>query len=156
MNDTPEHGWEGVAESPTLRGLDEASDRAVLPARPLVLMVDDNADSRELYAEWLQELGCRVLVAHNGLEGLRLARTCVPDLAVVDVCMPVMDGCEMTTHLRSHPRTRAIPVIAVTAFGNAWHEMALAHGCDVVLAKPTMLPDFEELVTRLVHVDRRG
>jgi CheY-like chemotaxis protein len=144
-----ESGWEWVAEEPTLPGAEGTKGVAPLASRPLVLVVDDNAHSRDLYAEWLHELGCRVLAAHDGLEGLRLARTCLPDLVVVDVCMPVMDGCEMTYHLRRQDQTRRIPILAVTAFGSAWHDMARAYGCDAILGKPTMPNDFEAAVVQL-------
>ena len=147
--------WYNVYEEPTLR---EPSEHIpVLGGRkPLVLVVDDNRDNRDFYVEYLLFLGCRVLAASNGLEGLKVARSSLPNLIVVDVSMPVMDGCEMAQHIRAGESTRDIPMLAVTCFGPAWHEAAKASGCAVVVGKPTILGEFESAVLSLLAQSPRG
>jgi CheY-like chemotaxis protein len=147
-----DEGWEGVHEQPTLPCLaspDASHDESAVERtrRALVLIVDDNRDSRDLYAEYLMSaMGCRVLTAEDGVQGLRLARTCLPDVILLDISMPVMDGCEMAQHLRAGERASATPIIAMTSFGGAWHEAARASGCTRVLSKPTCLPELEAAV----------
>jgi CheY-like chemotaxis protein len=144
--------WVGVHEETTLppHG-DPGCDPRPHRVHPLVLVVDDNRDSRDVYSEWLAMKGCRVLAAEDGLQGLRLARHYLPDLIVSDISMPVMDGCEMAQHLRRHEATRGIPIVAVTGFGRCWRRAAREAGCDAVLEKPTMLPEFEALVDVLTE-----
>ena len=146
--------WLGVREEPTLPSLEDRVGRGSSP--PLALVVEDNRDSRDLYVEWLTSLGCRVLAAENGLEGLRLARVCHPDFIVSDISMPVMDGCEMARRVRLHAATCKIPIIAVTGFGHGWHDAAREAGCDVVLDKPTQPDEFEAAVQALAGVRGPG
>jgi two-component system cell cycle response regulator DivK len=143
-----EAGWFRVHEQPTLPTIDEVHEAARRSER-VVLVVDDNCDNRDLYVELLCQLGFRVLAAHDGVVGLRLAFVTRPDLIVSDISMPNMDGCEMVQRLRMDDRTRNIPVIGVTGFGPAWHEAALASGCDLVLDKPTAPEDFEAAVVAI-------
>jgi CheY-like chemotaxis protein len=146
-----DESWLGVHEEPTLLQRERATvDACRAEAPPLVLVVDDNRDNRDFYVDYLQFMRCRVLAAENGLEGLRIARACRPDLIVMDVSMPVMDGCEMAQRIRADVRTRAIPIVAVTCFGPAWQEAARTCGCEIVLEKPTALSDLESAIGRLL------
>ncbi|MEX2374549.1 MAG: response regulator [Dehalococcoidia bacterium] len=80
-----------------------------------ILIVEDNYDNRAIYAVALQSAGYRVLEALNGAEGVRLADGCLPDLIIMDLSMPVMDGWEAISELKENPRTADIPVLALSA-----------------------------------------
>jgi DNA-binding response OmpR family regulator len=83
--------------------------------RPVILVADDDADILSLVAFRLERAGYDILPAHDGEEALRLAVERAPDLAVLDVMMPKLDGYEVTARLRSHEATRRMPVILLTA-----------------------------------------
>ena len=110
-------------------------------APPLVLVVDDFQDNREMYAEFLVFSGFRVIQASNGKEALDQAFANRPDVIIMDLSLPVMDGWEATRRLKADRRTRAIPVVALTGHAMAGHSKgALEAGCDSFVAKPC-LPD---------------
>jgi two-component system, cell cycle response regulator DivK len=108
---------------------------------PLVLVVDDFQDNREMYAEYLLYSGFRVIEAKNGQEAIDQAFSNKPDVIIMDLSLPVMDGWEATRQLKADDRTKTIPVIALT--GHALHghsKGAFDAGCDSFVAKPC-LPD---------------
>ena len=110
-------------------------------APPLVLVVDDFQDNREMYAEFLVFSGFRVIQASNGKEALDQAFANRPDVIIMDLSLPVIDGWEATRRLKADRRTRAIPVVALTGHAMAGHAKgALEAGCDSFVAKPC-LPD---------------
>lgn len=114
---------------------------------PLVLVVDDYQDAREMYAEYLEFSGFRVAEARNGLEALERAFELLPDVILMDLSLPVMDGWEATRRLKGDERTRDIPVVALTGHALAGHsEGARQAGCDAFVTKPC-LP--EALVTEV-------
>lgn len=80
-----------------------------------ILIVEDNPEEREIVSTYLEFVGERVVEAPNGAEGLRLAREHHPDLILLDLTMPVMDGWEMVRRLQQDPELKPIPVLAVTA-----------------------------------------
>lgn len=80
-----------------------------------VLIVEDNYDNRAIYTEMFRAAGFRVLEAHNGAEGVEQARESLPDLILMDLSMPVLDGWGAMKRLRADPRTARIPVIALSA-----------------------------------------
>jgi len=106
---------------------------------PLVLIVDDNADLRELYATFFTSEGLRVDTAGDGVIGLARARATLPDVIVADLSMPHLDGWEMTRRLKADPYTAHIAVVACTgrAYGGS-AERALEAGCDAYVAKPCL------------------
>lgn len=107
----------------------------MIPAR--ILLVEDDADTRVLYATALHHAGYDVLIAGTGTAGLAQARTTKPDLILMDMLLPIMDGWEVTSALKSDPETADIPIIALTAYGFVSdEEKALAIGCNSYLAKP--------------------
>jgi len=109
--------------------------------KPLVLVVDDFADNREMYSEYLSFSGYDVIEARNGKEALDAANERLPDIIVMDLSLPVMDGWEATRQLKADDRTRRIPVVALTGHALAGHSKgAKDAGCDSFLAKPC-LPD---------------
>jgi CheY-like chemotaxis protein len=144
--------WVGVHEQPTLTGINVDGIRVDPRRAPLALVVDDNRDSRDLCAIRLTVMGCRVLTAENGLEGWRLARRSHPDLVILDISMPVMDGCELAQHIRADDLLAKVPLIAITAFGSAWQDAARACGFTSVLTKPIESPDFERVVRAALAV----
>jgi CheY-like chemotaxis protein len=109
--------------------------------KPLVLVVDDFADNREMYSEYLSFSGYDVIEARNGKEAVDAAQQRQPDIIIMDLSLPVMDGWEATRRLKADDRTRRIPVVALTGHALAGHSKgAKEAGCDSFLAKPC-LPD---------------
>jgi two-component system, cell cycle response regulator DivK len=109
--------------------------------QPLVLVVDDFQDNREMYAEFLAYQGFRVIQAANGVEALDQAFTNKPDIIIMDLSLPVMDGWEATRRLKADQRTHEIPVVALTGHAMQGHSKgAIEAGCDSFVAKPC-LPD---------------
>jgi CheY-like chemotaxis protein len=112
-----------------------------MTGEPLVLVVDDFQDNREMYAEYLAFSGFRVIQAANGKEALDQAFANRPDIIIMDLSLPVMDGWEATRRLKADQRTNAIPVVALTGHAMQGHSKgAIEAGCDSFVAKPC-LPD---------------
>ena len=108
---------------------------------PLVLVVEDYQDAREMYAAYLQFSGYRVAEATNGLEAIEQATELLPDIILMDLALPKMDGWEATRRLKLDDRTRHIPIVALTGHALAGHaEGARQAGCDSFVTKPC-LPD---------------
>ena len=102
-----------------------------------VLLVEDNEDNRIVYSTILQHFGYTVSEALNGEEGIAKAREEQPDLILMDISIPIIDGWEATQVLKRDPATRDIPIIALTAHALASdRDKALEVGCDSYLAKP--------------------
>ena len=124
-------------------------DNGQLPAlsQPLILAVDDDEDNLVLLTEVLEAMKCSVISATHGQTALKLAQNCQPDLILLDVMLPDVNGLEVVHHLRQNPQTMTIPVIAVTAMARAEdRERVLLAGCDNYISKPYMLDDLEVLV----------
>lgn len=116
---------------------------------PLVLVVDDVAHGREIFAEYLEFRGFRVATAADGLEALDKAFELLPDIILMDLSLPQLDGWEATRRLKGDDRTRTIPIIALTAHALASaHDKAMAAGCDSVVTKPCIPRDLEAEVRR--------
>jgi CheY-like chemotaxis protein len=112
-------------------------------ARPVtkILLVEDNELNRDMLSRRLQRRGYAVVSAVDGAEGVSLAEREAPDLILLDMSLPVLDGWQAATRLKSLPATRLIPVIALTAHAMASdREQALAAGCDDFDTKPVELP----------------
>ena len=106
---------------------------------PLVLVVYDFPDNRDMYMQYLEFSGLRVAEAENGHEALQQANALLPDLIVMDLSLPGLDGWEATRRLKADPRTQAIPVIALTGHALAGHSKgAIEAGCDAVITKPCL------------------
>lgn len=114
---------------------------AVVRERPLVLVVEDYQDAREMYAAYLQFSGFDVAEAGNGVEAIEMAQSLLPDIVLMDLALPRMDGWEATRRLKNDERTRHIPIVALTGHALAGHaEGARDAGCDAFVTKPC-LPD---------------
>ena len=120
--------------------------------RPLVLVADDDVDILTLVSFRLERAGCEVIQARNGDDALELALARIPDLAVLDVTMPGLDGYAVTRKLRGGEVTRAMPIILLTARALA-EDVALGieAGADDYVKKPFDARDLRERVERLLQ-----
>jgi CheY-like chemotaxis protein len=110
--------------------------------RPRVLLVDDYPDAREMYSEYLQFSGFDVAEATNGVEALERAVEAAPDIILMDLSLPLMDGWEATRRLKADSRTADIPVVALTGHALAGiSEGARKAGCDAFITKPCLPED---------------
>jgi len=114
----------------------------LMQANPLrILLVEDNEMNRDMLSRRLERKGYTVVIALDGAEGLQKARTDAPDLILMDMSLPVVDGWEATRQLKADEVTRAIPIIALTAHAMATDEQkAREAGCDDFDTKPIELP----------------
>src|SRR3972149_2243451 len=105
-----------------------------------ILLVEDSEMNRDMLARRLAKRGYEVVIAVDGAQGVTLAQTEAPDLILMDMTLPVLDGSEATRQLKAAPATRSIPVIALTAHAMAGdREKALEAGCDDYDPKPIEL-----------------
>jgi PAS domain S-box-containing protein len=108
-----------------------------LTVSPLILLADDNEANRQTLEDYLSNKGYRMLLAYNGREALEMVKAHQPDLILMDIQMPEMDGLEATSLIRSDPAIAHIPIIALTALALPGDvDQCLAAGCDEYLAKP--------------------
>jgi two-component system, cell cycle response regulator DivK len=107
---------------------------------PKILLVEDNELNRDMLSRRLTRRGYEVIVAEDGAAGLAAARCQQPDLILMDMSLPVLDGWEATRQLKADEATRSIPVVALTAHAMAGdEEKALSAGCDAYETKPVEL-----------------
>ena len=107
------------------------------PSGHRLLLVEDNEDNRTIYSTLLRHLGYEVIEAQNGVQAIELARSERPDLILMDISIPEMDGWEATRILRGDPVTKAIPIVALTAHAlEDDRERAAEVGFSSYLAKP--------------------
>ena len=119
--------------------------------QPLVLVVEDYQDAREMYAAYLQFAGYEVAEAADGVEAIDKTRELLPDIVLMDLALPRMDGWEATRRLKSDPRTKHIPVVALTGHALAGHaEGAREAGCDAFVTKPCLPDALVEEIKRLL------
>jgi len=120
-----------------------------------ILLVEDNEMNRDMLSRRLERKGYQIVLALDGAEGLQMARTSSPDLILMDMSLPVIDGWEATRQLKADEATRQIPVIALTAHAMATdEEKARAAGCDDFDTKPIELPRLLGKIEALLQ--RRG
>jgi len=106
-----------------------------------ILLVEDNEMNRDMLSRRLARKGHEVLIAVDGAEGVQMARSKVPDLILMDMSLPVLDGWQATREIKATPETHTIPVIALTAHAMAGdREKCLAAGCDDYDTKPVEFP----------------
>lgn len=117
----------------------------------LMLVVDDNVDNIALLSLDLQQEGYRVVTASNGEEAIKVASLMRPDLILMDIGMPLLDGLGATTKIREDESLRSTPIIAVTAFTTAgFRRAAYDVGFDGYLTKPINFDQLHELIHRLL------
>jgi two-component system cell cycle response regulator DivK len=120
---------------------------------PKILLVEDNEMNRDMLSRRLQRNGYEVVLALDGESGVAMAQTQVPDLVLMDMSLPVLDGWEATRRLKSDSATRRIPVIALTAHAmSSDRDKALEAGCDDYDTKPIELPRLLGKIEALLKV----
>ena len=119
--------------------------------RPSILIVDDVEDNRRVYATFLRARAFDVTVAADGRQALAKARALLPDLVVMDLAIPGIDGWEVTRRLKRDRRTRRIPVIALTGYVLAGaREAAQQAGCSAFLTKPCLPDDLIRAIQQIL------
>lgn len=120
-----------------------------------ILLVEDNELNRDMLSRRLLRKGYEVLVAHDGAMGVEMTGMERPDLVLMDMSLPVLDGWEAAQRLKTNPETHSIPVIALTAHAmREDKERALAAGCDDYDTKPVEMPRLLEKMERLLQKRR--
>ena len=145
--------WEpALVSDAELRLKSTGKFRAIRPDvkdRPLILIIEDARDANLMMSDYLENAGYRVLTAPDGVTGIDLAKQSHPSLILMDIQMPVMDGLEATRRLRSDPRFRSIPIIALTALAMPGdRERCLAAGATDYIMKPVSLKNLSQLIDR--------
>ena len=102
---------------------------------PTVLVIDDDMDARRMYSEYLRANGCTAFTAADGRSGIDKTNDLCPDVVVLDLAMPRVDGWTVLKHLRESSWTENIPIVVVTAVGES-RDSAFQAGCDAYLTKP--------------------
>jgi CheY-like chemotaxis protein len=122
---------------------------------PMVLIVDDVQDNRTIYVLFLKHSGFRIAEAENGEEALGKASALLPDVIVMDLSLPVMDGWEATRRLKRDARTKKIPVIALTGHALPEHARAAREaGCDLVITKPCLPDQLMDAIRRILDAPK--
>ena len=117
-----------------------------------VLVVDDFDDTRQLMRLWFEKMGYRVIEAENGKEAVRVARQESPDLIIMDIEMPELDGLKATRLIREEEKLRGLPIIAVSAYGvEQFRAKALAAGCSEYVSTPFEPDELKKLIDGLLH-----
>ena len=116
-----------------------------------VLLVEDTEDNRFMMRRLLEMSGHCVSEAINGVEAVQMAKSEAPQLILMDLSLPIIDGLEATRQIRRIPKFKKVPIVAVSAHDTAdFHAEALAAGCDAYITKPIDYGELEALITSLV------
>ena len=117
-----------------------------------ILVVDDFDDTRLLLRTWLERRGFRVIEAENGIQAINQAETELPDLIIMDMQMPQLDGLSATRRIRTLESMNSVPIVAVSAYGaDQFREQALAAGCNEYVSTPFEPATLEGIIRNLVH-----
>ena len=121
---------------------------------PKILLVEDNEMNRDMLSRRLERRGYQVVIAVDGEQGVAMARSEAPDLILMDMSLPVLDGWEAARRLKAAPETQAIPVIALTAHAMVGdREKAIEAGCDDYDTKPV---EFQRLLEKIEAILGKG
>jgi CheY-like chemotaxis protein len=122
------------------------------PHRKKILIVDDTEDIRDVLSLLFRLRGCEPIVAQDGRQAVEQATRCSPDLILMDMCMPVMDGYQATRCIHDVPCLKGVPVIAMSAhWQKDWSLKAMAAGCVECVPKPVELKALDQIIRRYVH-----
>jgi CheY-like chemotaxis protein len=133
----------------------QESRPAMPPDRPLVLLVDNHADNREMYAEYLQIRGFRVIPCSNSQESIEVARRALPDIILLELRMTGMNGIQVLRELRKEPALASVPVVALTASVMTRERAAAdAAGFTELLPKPLFPEDLAAAIIRIIAASR--
>lgn len=126
--------------------------RQSLEKKPCILAVEDDEDNLLLINYLVESLDCKLITAINGAEGLVLAQQHLPNLILLNMVMPEMNGITMIHHLKKNHFTSHIPVIAVTGLALTEEQKYIFEaGCDAYLSKPYMLTELEEMIHHYLY-----
>jgi CheY-like chemotaxis protein len=126
-------------------------------AMPKILLVEDNEMNRDMLSRRLKRKGYHVVLAVDGQSGVELAQAEAPDLILMDMSLPILDGWEASRKLKADPRTHRMPIIALTAHVMAGdRERAIEAGCDDYDTKPIELPRLLGKIEALLQPSRIG
>jgi len=118
-----------------------------------IMVVEDYEDTRLLLKQWLEGLGYDVLEASNGQEAVDIADREQPDLILMDLDLPILDGIAATQKIRQMPELDRVPIVAVTAYPMSYsHVKAFAKGCDEYMRKPIDISELERVVSHYLAV----
>ena len=120
---------------------------------PVILIVDDHEDNRDVLGTFLSSRGFKVMEACNGLEAIMAAARDRPDLIIMDLAMPVMDGFSAMRLMRELPRSLNVPVIACTGYGAAHQPKAMQDGFNEFITKPIDFNKLESAINRLLKLE---
>jgi two-component system cell cycle response regulator DivK len=121
---------------------------------PKILLVEDNEMNRDMLSRRLERRGYRVAIALDGEQGVAMAGSEAPDLVLMDMSLPVLDGWEAARRLKAVPETRAIPIIALTSHAMVGdREKAIEAGCDDYDTKPV---EFQRLLEKIETILTKG
>ena len=135
--------------APGMVGADHEFRMAI--AGPVVLVADDSADARDLYKEYLETCGFRVVTAEDGVAAVDTAKQEWPAAIIMDLAMPRMDGWEAIRRLRADPLTADIPIVAVSAYAFGREPVAAREaGADLCLSKPCLPPQVVRVVRAMI------
>ena len=124
---------------------------------PLVLIVEDHADTREMLRILLNMIGCRVIEAEDGEQAMSVAEKGHPDLILLDVKMPLLDGLTVARLIRSHAVLNQVPIVLMTGMDTPqFHREALSAGCNDYLIKPIDFDRLQELIKLLARSTPRS
>jgi len=122
---------------------------------PKILLVEDNELNRDMLSRRLERRGFQVLIAVDGAQGVAMAQSEAPDLVLMDMSLPVVDGWEATRRLKAAPETRSVPIIALTSHAMVGdRDKAIEAGCDDYDTKPIELPRLLEKINRLIAKEK--
>ena len=122
------------------------------PDRATILVVDDFDDTRRLLRAWLERKGFRVVEAENGMQAISEAESEEPDLIIMDLEMPELDGLSATRRIRECERLADVPIVAVSAYGaEQFRGLALQAGCNEYVSTPFEPKDLERLIRSYLH-----
>jgi two-component system, chemotaxis family, CheB/CheR fusion protein len=139
-----------IASEPAAEAVNDAKQRRPVPAGPRVVIVEDNADSRELLCELLHDEGYECRTVGSGKAALDLIRDFEPHIALLDVGLPEMDGFELARRLRAMPQTADMHLVAVTGYGRASDRVASREaGFDEHLVKPVQPDELLRVLARI-------
>ncbi|HKP38936.1 MAG TPA: response regulator [Pyrinomonadaceae bacterium] len=127
------------------------------PKAPTILVAEDSADSLEMMRTLLRRKGYEVLTAEDGPEAVHVAFATIPDLILVDLRLPLLDGFDVTRTLRRHPRLRHVPIVILSGHDPAqYRQQALDAGCDDYLLKPIDFDRLESILNTTVPIPSQG
>lgn len=117
----------------------------------VILIVEDYEDTREFMKYLLENHGYQVVEAGDGIEAIERFKKLHPDLILMDVSLPVVDGLTATRAIRESNKGEQIPIIAITAFGNLYLEKAIEAGCNELINKPLDIDSLEKVLKRYLE-----